>query len=138
MRGCGATGDGVLTKEEFRKGYALLTSDSQLAQAERLKVEAAVESARVEAVKEAARNLAGAELMDVVYGNTPGMFPAQYQPVAARKSRKPKQSGSVLRKPPKPPLDSMTLSERARLQPTNKLERKRKAPRLRGNPLITE
>ena len=163
-------GDGVLTKEEFKKGFVLLTSDSMLAKAERAKVEAAVNDARVEAVKQAALNLAEAQLMDTLYGEaraplegppahpslphlyqfvcarlwphkftrivsshageTAGEFPAQYQPVAGRRPNRNKKS-RTLRQPPAAPQESLTQSQRARLKPVNKLERKRKSPRLR-------
>jgi len=60
-------GDGVLTKQEFRKGYALLTSDSARAAAERERVDEAVAAERIRAVKQAARNLAEAQLMDTLF-----------------------------------------------------------------------
>ena len=61
-----ADGNGELTREEFQKGFALLTSDSARAAAEREKVEAAVALARKEATREAALVLAEAELRDVL------------------------------------------------------------------------
>ena len=85
-------GDGVLTKEEFKRGFALLTSDSAKAAAERERIEAAVESERVRAVKQAAKNLAEAQLMDTLYGE-----PEQYKFVKGRKPlpRRRSQEGAA-------------------------------------------
>lgn len=78
--------DGVLTKEEFSKGFALLTSDSARAAAERTRTQSAVEAERVRTVKEAAKNLAEAQLMDTLYRPSgKKLFPAQYKPVPGRK-----------------------------------------------------
>jgi Ca2+-binding EF-hand superfamily protein len=89
--------DGVLTKEEFSKGFALLTSDSARAAAERTRTQSAVEAERVRAVKEAAKNLAEAQLMDTLYRPSgKKLFPAQYKPVPGRKPL------------PKPGLRAMT------------------------------
>jgi len=61
-------GDGVLTRDEFMQGYALLADDScARAAAEREKVARAVEQERVRATKEAASKLAEAQLMDVLF-----------------------------------------------------------------------
>lgn len=66
--------DGVLTRDEFAKGYTLLREDqSAQAAAEREKVAVAVANERVRATKEAARNLAEAQLMDALFvGPTAG------------------------------------------------------------------
>jgi len=83
-----SNGDGVLTKVEFQDGYALLTSDSARAAAERERVRVAVEAETVRAIKQAARNLAEAQLMDSLYGDPPPgetRWPAMYKPVAGRK-----------------------------------------------------
>ena len=80
-------GNGTLDKEEFCNGFALLTSDSARAEAERNKVEAAVADARIAAVKEAAKNLAEAQLMDALFGDPPPgktRWPKGYTPVPGR------------------------------------------------------
>jgi len=93
--------DGVLTKEEFQKGYALLTSDSARAAAERDRVQRAVETERVRAVKEAAKILAEAQLLDALQGDSQAgrqRFPAQYRPVPGRKPlprRNPKRDAPL-------------------------------------------
>ena len=65
----------MLTREEFRKGYALLTSDTARAAAERQKIEEAVAAERVRATKEAALVLAEAELMDLLSKPSTGKEP---------------------------------------------------------------
>ena len=79
--------NGTLDKDEFRKGFALLTSDSARAEAERRKVEDAVSEARMAAVKQAAKNIAEAQLMDSLFGEPPPggtRWPENYKPVSGR------------------------------------------------------
>ena len=79
--------NGTLDKDEFRKGFALLTSDSARAEAERRKVEDAVSEARMAAVKQAAKNIAEAQLMDSLFGEPPPggtRWPEGYRPVPGR------------------------------------------------------
>ena len=79
--------NGTLDKDEFRKGFALLTSDSARAEAERRKVEDAVSEARMAAVKQAAKNIAEAQLMDSLFGDPPPggtRWPEGYRPVPGR------------------------------------------------------
>ena len=79
--------NGTLDKDEFRKGFALLTSDSARAEAERRKVEDAVSEARMAAVKQAAKNIAEAQLMDSLFGEPPPggtRWPEGYRPGPGR------------------------------------------------------
>ena len=79
--------NGTLDKDEFRKGFALLTSDSARAEAERRKVEDAVSEARMAAVKQAAKNIAEAQLMDSLFNEPPPggtRWPEGYRPVPGR------------------------------------------------------
>ena len=79
--------NGTLDKDEFKKGFALLTSDSARAEAEREKVEDAVREARIAAVKEAAKNIAEAQLMDSLFNEPPPggtRWPENYKPVSGR------------------------------------------------------
>ena len=88
-------GDGVLTRDEFSKGFAILTSDSARAAAEREKVERAVAMERVRATKEAALILAEAELRDVLDAPSP-------KAAAKRAGNSQKRAGSG----PKPRVGS--------------------------------
>ena len=96
-------GNGTLDKDEFRRGFALLSSDSARAEAERRKVEEGRHRAG-SAVQEAARNLAEAQLMDALFSDEPGKshWPSGYAPVPGRaplpRRKKPNAKGTS-RKP---------------------------------------
>lgn len=107
-------GNGTLDKNEFRDGFAALTSDSVLAELERNKVEQAVADARIAAVKEAAKNLAEAQLMDALFKEPPPgktRWPEAYKPIPGR-GPLPRKSPSKSWKPnrPKPPSRKELMS----------------------------